>query len=62
MNANTKRTKRARKGRPTPMTARVLAQTGGWPAVIHEEYAWLIEDEAEAAATIRARQENETGR
>ena len=44
------------------MTARVLAQTGGWPAVIHEEYAWLIEDEAEAAATIRARQENETGR
>ena len=62
MNANTKNTKRERRGQPTPMTARVLAQTGGWPAIIHEEYTWLIEDEAEAAATARARPENETKR
>ena len=62
MNASTKSTKRELEDHPTPMTARVLAQTGGWPAIIHEEYEWLIEDEAEAAATVRARPENETKR
>ena len=62
MNESPTSTKREREGHTTPMTARVLAQTGGWPAIIHEEYAWLIEDEAEAAATVRTRPENETKR
>ena len=62
MNENPTSTKRERAGRPTPMTARVLAQTGGWPAIIHEEYTWPIEDEAESAAIVRTRPENETTR
>ena len=33
---------------PTPMTAEVLAVTGGWPAIIREEFEWLEEDEDEA--------------
>lgn len=33
---------------PTPMTAEVLARTGGWPAIIQEEYQMLEEDEDEA--------------
>lgn len=32
---------------PTPMTAEVLAVTGGWPAIIREEFEWLQEDEDE---------------
>ena len=62
MSTNTGSTKRELEDHPTPMTARVLAQTGGWPATIHKEYEWLIEDEAEAAAAVRERPEDETKR
>ena len=62
MSTNTRSTKRELEDHPTPMTARVLAQTGGWPATIREEYEWLIEDEAEAAASVRERPEDETKR
>ena len=62
MNSDTKNPSPEYPGHPTPMTARVLAQTGGWPATIHEEYEWMIEDEAEVAASVRERPENESER
>lgn len=29
---------------PTPVTARVLADTGGWPTILDEEWEWIQED------------------
>ncbi len=29
---------------PTPATARVLADTGGWPSIIEEEWDWIQQD------------------
>ena len=51
-----------RAGRPTPMTARVLAQTGGWSATIREEYDWLMEDKARARAATRPDRVNQAER
>ena len=28
---------------PTPVTAHVLALTGGWPSILEEEWEWLQE-------------------
>lgn len=30
---------------PTPVTARVLADTGGWPSIIEEEWDWIQQDQ-----------------
>ena len=49
----------SRIGARTPMTARVLAQTGGWPAIIREEYDWLIDDEARARAATQRHRANQ---
>lgn len=60
MNSDTKNPSPEYGGHPTPMTACVLAQTGGWPAAIREEYEWMQADEAEAAATLTHCPENES--